>query len=123
MELHLQTNLMCDIFPNETAISTGIKIMMGIIPSEVSRKGMLFHTEQVLTKGYRHTNIFFKIKVFVIQNNKSVLINVVDLYLKTRHARSPAQVFQLANTCRSQMIFYLFIYFSLKFVTSNNVMK
>lgn len=55
---------------------------MGIkfIPSDVSRKGMLFNREQVLTKGYRHTNIFFKIKVFVIQNNKSVLINVVDLY-------------------------------------------
>lgn len=67
------------MFPNETAISMGIKIMMGIIPSDVSRKGMLFHRERVLTKGYRH-NIFFKIKVFVIQNNKSVLINVVNLY-------------------------------------------
>lgn len=31
------------IFPNETTISPGIKIMMGIISSDVSRKGKLFH--------------------------------------------------------------------------------
>lgn len=46
------------IFPNETTISVGIEIMMGIIPSDVSQKLKLFHRGWVMTKGYKDIQTF-----------------------------------------------------------------